>query len=188
MTAVLPYVAMQSEYVHPAGPEVSRVPGEWRAKRRGFNRKMVPGQLGAHARWHKDKPSADCDYCAGKAVPTYTRHDGTVVPLIFEGTRHCVGGCDRELPLSVEYFRTDNRRPGGLGYTCRDCHNRRNRQYRKAHPEKARERNRRHTAARVRRRAREEEEARKALPPELRWLVSVLNRKQLEQVLAVMCR
>lgn len=180
------YVELQSIYQKPAGPKPSRVPGESRpGKGRVYNRRMPPGALGAHVRWHAEKASPDCGYCTGVAVPTYTRHDGTVVPRIFEGTRHCCGGCDRELPLSFEYFRTDNRRPGGLGYICHECHNRQRREYRKTHPE-SRERDRIRAARYwARRRALEAEAARKALPPELRWLVSVLNRKQLQLVLAM---
>lgn len=176
------YVELQASYVHPVGPRPSRVPGERRPEQW-----MTAGKLGAHFRWHKDKRSPDCQYCTGKrSVPTYTRHDGTVVPLIFEGTRHCAG-CDRDLPLSIEFFYADDREPSGLGYTCRECRCRYAREYEKAHPDKMRERHTiRQRERRAEQRARDEEAARKALPPECRWIVSVLNRKQLELVLAMM--
>lgn len=176
------YVELQASYVHPVGPRPSRVPGERRPEQW-----MTAGKLGAHFRWHKDKASSDCQYCTGKrSVPTYTRHDGTVVPLVFEGTRRC-GRCDRELPLSIEFFKLDSREPNGLGYWCRECCSRQAREWEEAHPDEARER---HTIGQRRRRAearaREEEAARKALPPECRWLVSLLNRKQLRAVLELM--
>lgn len=176
------YVELQSIYEKPAGPKPSRVPGE-----PGPGHRMPAGKLGAHFRWHSEKPSPDCKYCTGEwPVATYTRHDGTVVPRVFEGTRHCCGGCDRELPLSIEYFRADNRRPSGLGYICRDCQSRKAREYRQAHPEKARERDRIKKARYwARRRAREAEAARKAVCPDCGRVIP-LTRKQLQLVLAMM--
>lgn len=162
----------------PRGTQPVRLPGDW---------PKMPGKVAEHYRCHVDQqPSPACDYCTGaKSLPTYVRHDGTVVPLVFEGTRRC-NGCGRTLPLSIEFFHAEKRLPAGLRYTCRECCSRRDRERRLADPAKDREEHlirqrRRYAAAR----AREEDAARKALPAEWRWIVSLLNRKQLRAVAEV---